>query len=79
MSARAYVLLQVAQGKSNLVANVLRRKNGVRVVDVLEGPPDLMVLVEAAERQKLAELTVRALAEVEPLTENLQVLPAQSG
>lgn len=79
MSDRAYILLHVTQGKSDLVAQVLRGQSGVRVLDVLEGPPDLMLMMEASGRQQLAELTIRALASVEPMTEGLQVLPAQPG
>jgi hypothetical protein len=50
---------------------------GVVIVDALEGPPDVIMVVEASERQKLAELTIRALASVETVTEGLSVLPAR--
>ena len=79
MSDRAYILLHVTRGKSGLAARVLRGQDGVRVMDVLEGPPDLMLMIEAAGRQELAELTIQALASVEPMTEGLQVLPALQG
>lgn len=76
MSDRAYILLHVTRGKSDLAAQVLRGRDGVKVLDVLEGPPDLMLVIEAFGRQELAELTIQTLASVEPMTEGLQVLPA---
>lgn len=36
MSARAYILLHVTQGKSDLAAQVLRGQSGVSVIDVPE-------------------------------------------
>ena len=79
MFVRAYILLDIEDGKSEEAAQVLRGKPGVVLADPLEGPPDVIVLVEAPDRKKLAELTVRALAEVESMTEGLQLLPAQDG
>ena len=79
MSARAYVLLEIKEGNSKQVAKVLRGKPGVVVADLLEGPPDVIMVVEALDSQKLAELTVRALAAVENMTENFCLLPAELG
>jgi len=79
MSARAYVLLDAVEGKAYEVAQTLRNKSGVRTVDVLEGPPSLVMVIQARSRQKPAELTNRALVSVEAVTENLQVLPVQNG
>jgi hypothetical protein len=44
----------------------------------LEVSPDLLVICEAFNRQKLAELTIEALAEVEQVTENVCLLPVRS-
>jgi len=79
MSARAYVLLDIKEGKSKQVAKVLQDKPGIVIADLLEGPPDVIMVVEASDRQKLAELTVQALAVVENMTENFRLLPAVPG
>ncbi|MBI4303680.1 MAG: hypothetical protein HY665_05030 [Chloroflexi bacterium] len=79
MSAKAYVLLDIIKGKSEQAVQTLRGKPGVVMADVLEGPPDLILVVEAPQRQKLATLVTQALASVETVTENLQLLPAQDG
>jgi len=77
MSARAYVLLDIADGKSERVAQALRGKPGVVMADPLEGPPDVMVVLEASQRLRLAKLTVQALASVETVIKEVQLLPAQ--
>ena len=75
MISRVYVLLNVTGGKPDEVAQTLRRKPGVVAVDVLEGPPDIVMVVEASTRQRLAELTIQALASVEATTQAVQLLP----
>ncbi len=77
MIARAYVLLDIKDGKLGEVAKVLRAMSGVVLTDILEGPPDIIIAVEASEREKLAEFTVQALASVEDMTEDIRLLPAQ--
>ena len=77
MSERVYVLLSVVGGQSEEVARTLRSKCGVLATDVLEGPPDVMMVVEARGRQQLARLMSSALASVENMTANMQVLPTQ--
>ncbi len=77
MKDRAYILLDILNGKAEQVAQSLKRNKGVVSVDVLEGPPDIILVLEASGRQKLAELTIQALASVESVTENMKLLPAQ--
>ncbi len=77
MKDRAYILLDILNGKAEQVAQSLKRNKGVVSVDVLDGPPDIIMVLEASGRQKLAELTIQALASVESVTENMKPLPAQ--
>ena len=77
MSARAYLLLKIVQGKAKEAARLLQDEVGVVAVDILEGPPDIIVLMEASGRSTLARLTVGAMASVEALTEDIQLLPVQ--
>lgn len=74
-SARAYILLRLAKGDPQRVAQSLRHELGVLMADPLEGPPDVIVVVEAPGRQELADLTVRALSSVENMIENVRLLP----
>ena len=76
--ARAYVLLQIAEEKCEQVVLALRGKPGVVMADLVEGPPNVIMVVEASERQKLAELAIQALGSVETMTEEVWLLPAQN-
>jgi hypothetical protein len=77
-SNRAYVLLNVSQGKLENVTNALRSMSGVASIDIVEGPPDVIMVLEAAGRLELARLTVKAMAAVEPMTENFHLIPARA-
>lgn len=77
MRVKAYVLLDIVDGNCDQVAQMLRSKRGVLMVDSLEGPPDLIMVVEASDKQKLAQLAVDALASVETVTQGLQILPTR--
>jgi DNA-binding Lrp family transcriptional regulator len=78
VSQRVYVLMDIAEGKSEEVAHSLVGRPGVVKVDLLEGSPDLILICEAIDRQKLAEFTVKALATVEKETENVSLLPVRN-
>ncbi len=79
MSTKVYVLLDVKDGKAEQVAQVLRESPGVAMVDALEGPPDIIRVIEAEERQQLAKLTIQAVGSVETTTENVCLLPVKHG
>jgi hypothetical protein len=65
----------VEQGESGKVVRMLRDQPGVTMVDVIEGPPDVVMVVEARGLRRLAELTVKALGCIENMTTDLQLLP----
>ena len=79
MSARAYVLIDTAEGKAREVLMALRGKPSITVVDCVEGPPDIVVIAEAEDIQTLASLTIQALTSIENLTSNIQCLPVRDG
>lgn len=57
------------------IASILKTKAGVITVDVLDGYPNLIAILEAESRQELAELTAQAIDSVETMTKSLQLLP----
>ena len=78
MNDRVYVLLDVVEGKSREVVDMLSGKGGVVSADVVEDPPGVIMIVEAGERKQLAALTVQAIASVDNFTNGLRLLPVQS-
>ena len=79
MSARVYVLLDVTEDNSDQVVRALGDRDGVKMVDVLEGLPNIIMLIQARDRHQLAELTVQALASTATMTEGVQLLPSRDG
>lgn len=75
MSVRAYILLNVVHGKTTRVVRMLRDRPGVVMADIIEGPPDVIMVIEAHRRRKLAQLTIEALNSVENMTGDMQLLP----
>ena len=75
--ARVYVLVDVAGGYHEEVASVLRCKPGVVMADNVEAQQKVIMVVEAQDRQRLAELTVRALASVEMAIGEMHLMPAE--
>lgn len=45
--------------------------------DVVEGQPEVMMVVEAQHTPRLARLTIRALAAVEPVTASVHLWPTE--
>ncbi|MGH8915953.1 MAG: Lrp/AsnC family transcriptional regulator [Acidimicrobiia bacterium] len=67
----AYVLIQTEIGKPPQVAAELRRISGVGAADVLAGPYDVIVRVEAADVDALGKLVVTKIQSVEGVTRTL--------
>ena len=79
MNDRVYILFNIIAGCPEQVAEVLQGMPGVSITDVLEGPPDIIVLIEAYNRYELAEFTSKVLASVENVVELSQLLPVSNG
>ena len=77
METRVYILLDVAENMADQVISTVRGGKGVTTADALDGPPDVILVLEARNRQRLAELTNRVLASVEAMTESITVLPSR--
>lgn len=75
MSAKVYVLLDLVHARGAQVTRILRRKPGVAEIDVLDGQPSIMMVIEAPERLKAREYLVNVLDSVDGMIENLRVLP----
>jgi hypothetical protein len=72
---KAYILIDVADGRANEILAMLQGQPSIAEIECVEGPPDIVMVVEADEAQKLAELTIKALTTVEHLTSSIRCLP----
>ncbi len=76
MGMRAYILLDIVGGKSEYAVQILRSRAGVVIADPLEGRPDVIVTIEAPDRQRLAESIMPVIVCIEGITEDLRCRPS---
>jgi nitrate reductase NapAB chaperone NapD len=72
MCIRAYLVLQPDGDKSREIISDLLNKPGIVTVDLLEGSPNLIVVVEAEKRQELFGFIMQALDSIESITKDLR-------
>ena len=77
MSARAYMLLDIVDRNCEYAVQMLRSRAEVILADRLEGYPNVIAMVEAADRQSLAEAIMPVLGCIDGITENLRLLVTQ--
>ncbi len=59
MAARAYVLIRTAPGLTGSICRALRTSEIVKSVEMITGPYDLIVAMEAANTQELLAMVMR--------------------
>ena len=74
MSVRVYMLLDIVDGSSDYVLQMLRDKIGVVLADLLEGRNDIIAIVEAPDRQRLADVIMPVIGCIDGITEDLHLL-----
>ena len=79
MSVRAYMLLDVADRSCEYAVQMLRSKAEVILADRLEGYPNLITMVEAADRQSLAEAIIPVLDCIDGIAEDLRLHITRDG
>ena len=77
MPTKVYLLIELTNGNKEDVAATLRGMQGIVAVDMLEGPPDLLAVIEAPGRQQAAKHLMGLLEVVDGLVEDIRVLPVQ--
>ena len=56
MAAKAFVLIETAVGRTKEVAGILKQLKGVKSVDAVTGPYDVVVVVEADNLTEIGDL-----------------------
>ena len=74
MSARAYMLLDIVDRSCEYAIQMLRGRAEVIIADRLEGYPNIIAIVEAADRRSLARAIMPVLGCINGITENLRLL-----
>jgi hypothetical protein len=79
MSVRAYMLLDIVDRSCEYAVQMLRSQAEVILADRLEGYPNIIAMVEAADRPSLAAAIIPVLDCVDGIAENLHMLVTQDG
>jgi hypothetical protein len=77
MSVRAYMLLDIVDRSCEYAVQMLRSRAEVILADRLEGYPNIIAMVEAADRQNLAAAVMPVLDCIDGITEDLRLLVTQ--
>jgi hypothetical protein len=74
MSVRAYMLLDIVDRNCECAVELLRSRAEVILADRLEGYPNIIAVVEAADRQSLAKAIMPVLRCLDGIAEYLNLL-----
>lgn len=77
MAFRAYLLLDIVDDQVEKVVQQLQNKSGVVRIDLLEGSPDVFVIVETSGQKRLTELALRAFASIKDLAGEVRLMPVK--
>jgi len=77
MSARAYMLLDIVDRNCECAVELLRSRAEVILADRLDGYPNVIAMVEAADKKSLAEAIMPVLGCIDGITEYLSLLVTQ--
>ena len=78
MSYKAYVILDSPAERTAHIVKTLRNRPGVICVDLLDDSTELIMVVEAAQRKKLAKLTIQAISSADNMTTVMKLFTTTS-
>lgn len=58
---RAYILIEALPGKGIELTNIIKNISGVKTVDLVTGPYDVIAFVEAPDLKSLGEMIVKKI------------------
>jgi len=73
------MLLDIVDRSCEYAVQMLQSQAEIIFVDRLEGYPNIIAMIEAADRQSLAEAVMPVLDCIDGITENLQLLVTRDG
>jgi hypothetical protein len=71
------MLLDIPENKSADAMQILKTTGGVVIADKLEGHPNILVIIEAADRERLVEQMMPVLDSVDHVAEDVHLLVSQ--
>lgn len=74
MTARAFVLIETAVGKTKGVFTSLQKLEGIKSVDAVTGPYDIIAVVEQEDLNTIGELVTSKIHPVSGITRTVTCL-----
>ena len=68
MPAKAYILIETAVGKNKEVVAAIRQFAGVKSVDIVTGPYDIIAVIEEANMSDLGDLVTGKIHPIPGIT-----------
>jgi len=77
MAAKAFVLIEVAVGKTKDVVAMLKKVEGVKSVEAVTGPYDIIAVVEMPDVNAIGDLVTRNIHSVSGIARTVTCLTVQ--
>jgi DNA-binding Lrp family transcriptional regulator len=74
MSAKAFVLIETAVGKTQEVVSILNKMGGLKSVDTVTGPYDIIAVAEAEDLNKIGDLITGKIHAIEGISRTVTCL-----
>ncbi len=74
MNARAYVLVETAVGKTKTVVTAMKKMEGIKSVDTVTGPYDVIAIVEADTLNDVGDIITGRIHSIEGISRTVTCL-----
>lgn len=74
MAAKAFVLIETAVGRTREVASALKQLDGVKSVDTVTGPYDIIAILEAKDLNGIGDLVTSKIHPVAGISRTVTCL-----
>ena len=74
MSAKAFILVETEIGRTKEVVSVLKKMEGLKSVDTVTGPYDIIAVVEAEDLNKIGDLITGKIHAIEGISRTVTCL-----
>jgi len=79
MAAKAFVLIEVTMGKTKEVVTIVEKIKGVKSVDAVTGPYDVIAMIEMPDVNDLGDLVTKHIHSVSGIARTVTCLAMQLG
>ncbi len=79
MAAKAFILIETLVGKTKEVVSTLQSLKGVKSVDTVTGPYDIIAIVEAASLNDIGEIVTGKIHPVIGISRTVTCLAIKAG